>query len=181
MDLKILLALFRHLTIMSIEKGEIILQNGKAHREVYFIRKGLVRAYYTNEEGEEITFQLFPEYHVFGSFYSLLFDEPSRFTFQALERTKFYKVDFDSFHNVIQHSTVVNLNKLGVGKMAMKQAFQRVESLVLLTPEERYLKYMQDYPNVINRVPDKYIAHVLGITPVSLSRIKGRITSKRQN
>ncbi len=68
---------------------------------------------------------------------------------------------------------------MGLCQRGMKQAFQRVESFVLLSPEERYLKYMQDYPSVINRAPDKYIANVLGITPVSLSRIKGRITAKR--
>jgi hypothetical protein len=66
-----------------------------------------------------------------------------------------------------------------IGKSIMKQAFQRVESFVFLSPEERYQKYIQDYPNVINRAPDKYIANVLGITAVSLSRIKGRIASKK--
>jgi DNA-directed RNA polymerase subunit F len=62
----------------------------------------------------------------------------------------------------------------------MRQAFQRVESFVFLSPEERYQKYVEDHPNIINRAPDKYIANILGITPVSLSRIRSRIASKRR-
>ncbi|MBK8659738.1 MAG: hypothetical protein IPN22_12925 [Bacteroidetes bacterium] len=51
---------------------------------------------------------------------------------------------------------------------------------MLLSPEERYLKFIQKYPDLLNRVPNKYIANVLGITPVSLSRIRKRISTKKQ-
>jgi len=49
-----------------------------------------------------------------------------------------------------------------------------------MSPEERCLKYVSDYPNLVNRVPDKYIANVFGITPVSLSRSRMRIAAKKQ-
>ncbi len=174
-----LLVLFRHLIIKSMEKGAVIIQEGETKKDVYFIRKGLVRAYHITENGDEITFQLFPEYHVFGNVSSLLFDEPSKYTFQALERTKVYTMDYDSFHDVVKNSKFLDLNKMGLGQRGMRQVYQRVESFVLLSPEERYLKYMKDYPTVVSRAPDKYIANVLGITPVSLSRIKRRIATKR--
>ncbi len=179
MNLRSLLVLFRHVNIKSIEKGEVIIQEGETKKDVYFIRKGLIRAYHITEKGDEITFQLYPEYHIFGNLNALLFNESSKFTFQALERTKVYSMDYDSFHDVVKNSKALNLNKMGLGQRTLKQAFLRVESFVLLSPEERYLKYMMDYPTVINRAPDKYIANVLGITPVSLSRIKGRIASKK--
>ncbi|CAN0600388.1 unnamed protein product, partial [Ectocarpus sp. 12 AP-2014] len=59
------------------------------------------------------------------------------------------------------------------------RAFERVESFVFLSPEERYKKYVKDNPNIINRAPDMYIANILGITAVSLSRIRNRIASKK--
>ncbi len=179
MNLKSLLVLLRHVAIKSIEKGEVIIQEGETKKDVYLIRKGLIRAYHITEKGDEITFQLFPEYHIFGNMNALLFNEPSNYVFQALERTKVYTMDYDSFHDVVKYSKFLNLNQMGLGQSGMRQAFQRVESFVLLSPEERYLKYMEDYPTVINRAPDKYIANVLGITPVSLSRIKGRIAAKK--
>ena len=56
-------------------------------------------------------------------------------------------------------------------------AKERIESFVLLSPLERYQQFVRKYPSLNNRVPDKYIANVLGITPVSLSRIRKRIAT----
>jgi hypothetical protein len=61
----------------------------------------------------------------------------------------------------------------------LKQTFGRIDSFVLLSPEERYKKYIKDFPGIVNRAPDKHIANVLGITPVSLSRIRKRIASEK--
>lgn len=182
MDIRTLLVLFRHVTIKSIEKGEILMKEGATKRDIFFVRKGLIRSYCTYESGNEITFQLYPEYHVFGNVHSIFFDEPSHFFYQALERTKVYSINYDWFQRIIAKSPkLLELNRMYLAKRIMKQAFHRVESFVFLSPEERYQKYVKDYPNVINRAPDKYIANVLGITPVSLSRIKGRIASKKMD
>ena len=100
---------------------------------------------------------------------------PPIFFIEALEPTKVYTIDYEAYCRRWPQKTpdIFELNRMRIlGKRILKQAFQRVESFVLLSPEERYLKYLKDYPNVIDRAPDKYIAHVLGITPVSLSRIR---------
>ena len=180
MNIRNLLALLRNVTVESYEKGEILIQKGATKKVVFFIRKGLIRSYFKNEKGDEITFQLYPEYHVLGNVHSIFFGKPSKFTYQALEQTKVYAIDYVSFLEMTsKNSNLLEINRRYLGKRAMKQAFQRLESFVLLSPEERYLKYMNDYPNIINRAPDKYIANVLGITPVSLSRIRKRISSKK--
>lgn len=172
--------LFRHIKIKSFAKGEMIIQQGSTSKEVYFVRKGLIRSYFTNEKLEEITFHLLPEHHLFTSVHTILFDEPSRFSYQALEPTKVYSIDYDSYFDVAtKNPNLLELNRRHFGKRVLKQSFQRVESFVLLTPEERYKKYLEDYPNVIGRAPDKYIANVLGITPTSLSRIRSRISSNK--
>ena len=180
MRLKSLLTLFRNVQIKSIKKGETVIQQGAIQKDLFLIRNGLIRSYQTNEKGEEITFQLFPEYHVFGNVHSILFNEPSKFYFEALEPSKLYAMDYDSFFQMAsKNPQIFEINSQYLAKLVIRQAFQRVESFVFLSPEERYLKYMKSYPGVINRAADKHIAHVLGITPVSLSRIKGRITSKK--
>lgn len=179
MNIRNLLALFRHVKIKTVEKGEIFVQRGETQKELFFIRKGLVRSYAVNEKEEEITFQLFPEYHIFGNIHAVLFNEPSNFCFQALERTKVYAMDYESYFRIAKNNpSIVELNMNFLGKRVVKQAFQRVESFVFLSPEERYRKYLKDYPNVIGRAPDKYIANVLGITAVSLSRIRNRIATR---
>lgn len=180
MDLRSLLGLFRHVTIKSLKKGEILIPEGATSKDVFLIRKGLIRSYSTDDMEDEITFQLYPEYHVISNLHALLFNEPSKFNYQALEYTKVYSIDYNSIIEMTsKNPKLLEINRKFIGRKAMRQAFQRVESFVFLSPEERYKKYVKDYPNVINRAPDKYIANVLGITPVSLSRIRKRIATKK--
>lgn len=87
MNFRSLLVLFRNIAIKPLDKGAIIIPKGAMNKDLFYIRKGLVRSYYINEKGEEITFQLYAEYHIFGNAHSILFDEPSNFFFQALEQT----------------------------------------------------------------------------------------------
>ena len=75
---------------------------------------------------------------------------------------------------------VVEKNRKYILQRLLKESFKRVESFVLLNPEERYLKFIEDNPGLMNRVPNKYIANILGITPVSLSRIRKRIAEKKR-
>ena len=97
-----------------------------------------------------------------------------------MEVTKAYSIDYDSFTKEAARSPeLLELNRTYLGKRIIQQAFQRIESFVFLSPEERYLNYLQEFPSLVSRVPDKYIANVLDITPVSLSRIRSRITSKK--
>ena len=147
---------------------------------MFYVRKGLIRSYFTNDKSEDVTFQLYPETQFVTNVHSVLFDEPSRFTYQALEPTKVFAIEYEAFHKFIANSPkMFDLNRTLIGQRIMKQAYKRIETLLLLNPEERYKKYIADYPRLVNRVPDKYIANVLGITPVSLSRIRRRIATKK--
>ena len=180
MNFRSLLAILRDVHIKSFKKGEILIAEGTTQKDVFFIRKGLVRSYIMDDMEDEITFQLYPEYHLVTNLHTLLLNEPSKFIYQALEYTKVYTLDYDVFLEMTsKNPKLLEMNRRVLGRRAMKQAFQRVESFVFLSPEERYNKYVKDYPNIVNRAPDKYIANVLGITPVSLSRIRKRIASKK--
>ncbi|MEO1484953.1 MAG: Crp/Fnr family transcriptional regulator [Bacteroidota bacterium] len=175
-----LLTLLRKVKIRSFKKGELLISEGCTKTEIFFIRKGLVRGFHTPSSGDEVTFQLYPETYLFTNIHSLLFDGTSKFSYEALEPTKAYVIDHADFIKVTsQNANLSELSQKFMGKRVIRQAFQRIESFVLLSPEERYLKYVQDFPNVVNRAPDKYIANVLGITPVSLSRIRSRIATRK--
>ncbi len=181
MRIKILLGLLRKVQIKTYEKGEVLIATGSMQKDLFFIKKGLIRSYREargiNEE--PITFQLFPEYHMSGNVHSIFLNEPSKLTYEALERTTVYVIDFETYNEASKNPEFGEFSRMFMGKRLVKQAFQRVESFVFLTPEERYLKYTKENPNIINRAPDKYIANILGITPTSLSRIRKRISTKR--
>lgn len=180
MNVKILLTLIRNVKIRSFHKGEILIPVGSTKKDVFFIKKGLVRSYVVEEDTGEITFQIYAENQVFSNAHAILFGESSKFYYQTLEHTKVYIIDYHDFLKLTsQNSEVLELNRSYFGKKIIQQAFQRVESFVFLSPEERYKKFVKDNPKLIHRVPDKHIANVLGITPVSLSRIRNRISKKK--
>ena len=180
MNIKFLFKLIRNLNSKTFDKGERIIKEGDKTNNVFYIRKGLARSYLINDKGEEITFQLFAEKQLFGNVHTILFDETSKFTFETLEKTKVYFTDVKTFQDLSSDNLdFLKIDSRLFGRQILKQAFQRIDSFVFLSPEKRYQQYLKDYPNIINRVPDKYIANVLGITPVSLSRIRQRISKKK--
>jgi CRP-like cAMP-binding protein len=160
------------------EKKALLIEEGTSKNELFLIKKGLVRCSYINDKGDDITFQLIPENRIVTNFDKILYNQPSRFNFVAFEATHTLSLDYDHLQTIFDANPKFESNRKYVFQKMMRHQLARVESFVLNSPEERYLKYIKDYPDLINRVPDKYIAHVLGITPVSLSRIRKRISDK---
>lgn len=163
----------------SYEIGDIIIQEGGVKKDVFLIRKGLVRTYKINDKGDEITTMIRKENQIIASPDVILFDEPSQFYFEAMEATSVFYMDYDVLQSIIAKNPKLEANRKFFLLSILKELSQRVNSFVLHSPEERYLNFVKSNPDVIHRVPNKYIANILGITPVSLSRIRKRIASKK--
>ena len=164
----------------SFKKKEIIIEEGSLKTDVYFLRSGLVRAYCINDKGDEITFGLISENQILTNVDIILFDQPSRFYYECIEDTKTFSIDFDKVQNIIESNPKLERNRKFFARNAMKKMLQRLETFVLMNAEERYEDFIKNNPTLSNRVPDKYLANVLGITPVSLSRIRARIVNKKK-
>lgn len=132
-----LIILFRKLKTKTYERGETIVEANSLKKELFFIRKGLVRSFREDFEGDDITFQLFPENQPFANAHAVLLNEPSHFTYQALEKTKVYSIDYESFLSVTaSNAQLLELNRNLFGKRILRQTFQRLESFVFLTPDD---------------------------------------------
>ncbi|MCH2046446.1 MAG: Crp/Fnr family transcriptional regulator [Saprospiraceae bacterium] len=166
---------------VSFKKRDMLIEEGSQKNQIFYIRKGLVRQFCINDKGEEVTFALIPEYHMVVNADVLLFEQPSRFYYEALEPTKVFTMENEKLQSIISANPRLEANRKFALRKILKDAMYRVESLVLLSPEERYKQYLIDHPDMVNRVPDKYIANVLGITPVSLSRIRKRIKNHHKS
>jgi len=168
-----------HLTYRRLNKGEFWLTEGKKEQQIGFILNGNMRHYYIHD-GEEKTTYFYFENHLVGSYFSALTDQPSQLTIEALT---------DCLLIVFPYRTLLALydqshswERFG-RKLAEYLALgleERMAALLILTPEERYLKLLQENKKkIIERIPQHLIANYLGITPVSLSRIRARITGKK--
>lgn len=155
--------------------GSIYIAKGAATQKLAYIKKGLIRVYRLKENGDEITLMLRWENQFIASHDSIILNQPSRFVYQVLEDTELMELDYSKALPLLDHNPRLSSSRNSFLLHMLAEALDRVESFVLLSPEERYLQLVHDKPDIVNRVPSKYLATLLGITPVSLSRIRKRI------
>ena len=159
--------------VLSIPSKTMLLEEGKIADKLYFIRKGCLRLFFYNE-GKDITFQFFFEGDFVASFDSLYKGTPSLFSLESIEPSEVMFIKKEDFYNEIENNS--SLRKVYEEKIIERFSFyQRLFlSRIKNTPQQRYEELLKEYPNIIQRVPQHYIASYLGITPVSLSRIRNR-------
>ena len=179
LDLKDIQVLLSAAGKKSFSKGDYLFRQGSKSRMVYLVNKGLVRSFKINERGEEISIKVFSEHQIVANIHALMFDQGSEYDYECMEAVSAVCLDYDRLQQIIDKHPKLEKNRKYILQRLLKESFKRVESFVLLNPEERYLKFIEDNPGLMNRVPNKYIANILGITPVSLSRIRKRIAEKK--
>jgi CRP-like cAMP-binding protein len=176
-----LLMLFALAQKKKLEAGEVYIKEGEMHNKLAYITKGLIRTYAIKENGEEATLQLHWEDQFFASRDNVILQKPSRFIFQAMEPTELLEVDYYEMQQLLDANPQFAAARNYFMLQMIEDAMERVESFILLSPEERYNQLLQEKPDIINRVPSKYIATLLGITPVSLSRLRKRMATKSRH
>lgn len=163
--------------VNSLKAGEVYIKEGAISHTVAYIKSGLIRCYAIQENGDEATLMLRWENQFIASVDTVVYQQPARFTYHALEDSVLLEIDYRKAQSIIDQNPKLSASRNSFLLLMLGQAVARVESFVLLSPQERYLKLLAEKPDIANRVPDKYLATLLGITPVSLSRIRKRIAS----
>ena len=160
--------------------NEYLIKQGETKKNIYLITKGLVRAFTITNKGDEVTVQVRHENRLFASVDCIFFNAPARFYYQAIEPTEVLYLDFEQLYSLADKNPKLSGSRTEILHYLLKEEMKQTESLLLLSPEERYLEFTALYPDINNRIPDKYVANLLGITPVSLSRIRKRIATKKE-
>ncbi len=178
-DLKLsdFLLLIKSAKLKRFNKGDLIMEAGSHSKEVFYFNNGLARMYVIKENGDEVTVGFRRENQVIGSYDTILFERTNQVYIQALEPTTTLSIDYDTIFEIMYKSPVLMKNLYLVFADLLKTTITRLESFVLLTPEERYFDFVKNNPELVKRIHDKHLANFLGITPVSISRIKSRQTA----
>ncbi len=165
----------RH-TRQTAEKGTVLLKQGRIAEEYYLLESGLIRSYVHDYDGNEITTDFFIENEIVIVPASLFQRIPSQETILTVTDTTLWKISFPDFQQLF-HSIpgFTEWGRLWFTQQlfAMKQ---RSLEMITITATNRYLKLMQEKPQIMQYVPLKQIASYLGITDTSLSRIRKEIT-----
>lgn len=166
------------LTPRTLKKHQFLLKAGEVCSDIVFINRGCLRYYYLRDGNEHIG-QFFFEGAWVGEYYSFLTRQPSRQYIDALEDCELLTMRYDSLQKLYQDN--VRFERFGrlIAERVVIGSQQRTASLLLDSPEERYLTLIRERPKVAERVALHHIAAYLGITPESLSRIRKRIADNR--
>ena len=163
----------QRLEYLSIPAKTVLLREGEVAQKMYFIRKGCLRLYFYNA-GNDITFQFFFEGRVVASFDSWHKRQPSQFSLESIEPTDLVAVPREAFDTLI-HAMPSLHDRYEEMLIERFHTYQQLFlSRIKNTPQQRYEELQRECPDVLLRVPQHYIASFLGITPVSLSRIRNR-------
>lgn len=161
-------------TYCEIPKKFILTKQGEVAKELYFINKGLIRLYYT-KNNEEITGFMFKENLFASSYDSFLRQTPGIQTLESLEPCELLVISKDKLEELYVTLPKMNILTRKVAEQRFINSQRILSSFLLESPEERYKRFEQHHKDLIQRVPLNIIASFLGITPVSLSRIRKRM------
>lgn len=159
-------------SIVSIKKNKDLQSTGQTCKTIYFINKGVARIYYF-KDGIDITENFFFENSIIARVESLLTGKLSRKAIQILEDAEIVAIDANQLFKLYDSFPEIERLFRKIFEAGYVDTVNRIEGMQFHTAEERYKTLLTEEPNVLRKVPLKYVASYLGITQVSLSRIRG--------
>jgi CRP-like cAMP-binding protein len=162
--------------LTEIHKRTIVLEKGQVPKNAYFILNGSMRFYYESN-GEEITGNIFTENMFATSHDGFLLQTPSKYAVESIESTTVLEFSFSDLQKAIEEVPAIQelISKVLIRRLTL--AHQVISRLITLSPEERYLKVLEENPEWIQRLPHHIIASYIGISATSFSRIRKRIVN----
>ncbi|MCV2883424.1 Crp/Fnr family transcriptional regulator [Aestuariibacter sp. AA17] len=173
-------ALCEHCAVRTLPKGTMLYEAGSVPTRFGFVVNGLVRSFTINEQGHEYNKNFFAEGQFPGSMTALLTSQPSRLGFETVEESVLVEIDFKGFRTLLfSHLDLMRYHILYLEKNWLLHKDAREIELVQNEASLRYAQFIQDYPNLVDRLPLYHIASHLGITPTQLSRIRKKAVPQK--
>lgn len=156
-------------------KGDLLHRPDKPESNLFFLSKGLARAY-SIHNGQEITFWFGTEGAPLLSMKNYVSDLPSYEYVELLEECELYGIGVKVLRKLFE--TDIHIANWGraFAEQELLKTEERLISRQFRSAETRYLELLNSFPELIQRVQLRHIASYLGITPVSLSRIRANIS-----
>jgi CRP-like cAMP-binding protein len=157
----------------AVKKGDFLVKAGEVCDSIYFIRKGVLRGFIT-EDDKDITTWLTIENEVVATITGFLLQKPTMENIQAIEDCELLAIRWEDLDRLYIKYPSFNI----VGRKLTEQYYMYAENRAYITrlhdAEKKYEILMQLYAHLLNRIPLKYIASFLGITIETLSRVRAR-------
>ncbi len=156
------------------KKNEVLLHEGAVCRKLFFIAKGIVR-FSQLSDGEDRTYVFRAEGAFCSDLDSFLRKIPSKNAITAIEPITAFSITYENlqvFYNELRFGD-------RFGRLAIEQIFVMVVNHLTTfyseRPEQRYIRFANQHKELLQRIPQYYIASYIGVTPQALCRIKKKL------
>ncbi|MEL7122935.1 MAG: Crp/Fnr family transcriptional regulator [Bacteroidota bacterium] len=174
-ELEVILAQFRP---VSFEKNDYLIKEYQVADYYFFLESGFVRSYAIDFDGNDVTTKFFSKYDIIIDWHSFFLRSASREYIQALTACKAWKIYFNDFMKLFK---IEAFREVGRTRLVNNYFELKGHTLSMITDQakDRYLRLLEEKPDIVHNVPLKHIATYLGITDTSLSRIRKEIQNQK--
>ncbi|NPC91864.1 Crp/Fnr family transcriptional regulator [Bacillus sp. WMMC1349] len=156
----------------TMKKNDFFIREGEKSTEIGLIMKGAFRSFYINEQGHDMTKYFYVEGDLILSYLAYISQKKSAYSIQALENSEIFVASIHDWEKIVDENyQLLSFYKRMVDTvLVMKE--EHATSFKLWNSTERYNNFCASYPELNQRIKQCHLASYLGITPVSLSRIR---------
>jgi CRP-like cAMP-binding protein len=170
--------LLPYLQAKELKKHEPFCEEGKRSFEVAFVVSGTFRQFYTKDGADRSTYFYFAN-DLMCAYVSCITGKPSLLSIEALTDATLLCFPYSALSSLYKTNHAWQTIGRSIAEYIAIGLEERMVSLLIQTPEERYQDLLTgNKKKIIQQIPQQYIANYLGITPVSMSRIRKRLTEK---
>ena len=166
---------FQYFDKIVLEKGDYFVKENTICKQIAFINKGILRTFYINEKSEDTTSCFCVENNLTSSYKSFILQETSKLNIQSLEKSELLVINYNDLQKLYIESPIWGK----IGRLIAENEYIGMEKYASVlnneTAKTKYMRLMNEQPQIIQKVANQFIASYLGITSRTLSRIKSEI------
>jgi len=159
-------------------KNQYFVEENKIAHQIAFLKTGVVRAFFINQEGKEYNKQFFVGQSIIGAYTSLLTGKVNLIAQQALKECVIYTCNYKSLTKLYDECPDLERLARKIAEYYFLEKEKKEIEIVLLDASQRYILFKKEFPTLEQLIPQLHIASYLGVSATQLSRIRKQFTSR---
>ena len=165
------------LSVIELKPKHFFIHANAMQKEIGFVYSGLLRAFYIDNNGNEISVNFIRENRYATHYAAFITQTPSKYYFQCLESTVLVTISYKHIQEGYEKFPIFERYGRLVAEAVLKIQQKRIEGFLFDNAETRYLDFIKENSDLFNRVSLSYLASYLGIERQSLTRIRKKLAS----